>query len=169
MMPVENGFDFAADLRTRSQVPILMLTARGESQDRVCAASKLASTTISPSRSSRGNCCSGSVRCFDEPEPRRRAAGDQRRSLRTLRVLARARRTARRRRSGPHYRARARDAALTERKPRRDRFSRGAVGIRAAPLRSERSTSSSIGCAARSNKTLQIRYTCKRLEEQDIG
>src|SRR5580700_2629643 len=35
MMPVESGFDFAADLRTRSQVPILMLTARGESQDRV--------------------------------------------------------------------------------------------------------------------------------------
>src|SRR6202042_995539 len=35
MMPVENGFDFAADLRTRSQVPILMLTARGEPQDRV--------------------------------------------------------------------------------------------------------------------------------------
>jgi two-component system, OmpR family, phosphate regulon response regulator OmpR len=35
MMPVENGFDFAADLRGRSQVPILMLTARGESQDRV--------------------------------------------------------------------------------------------------------------------------------------
>ncbi len=31
MMPVENGFDFAADLRTRSQVPILMLTARGDS------------------------------------------------------------------------------------------------------------------------------------------
>jgi two-component system phosphate regulon response regulator OmpR len=35
MMPVENGFDFAADLRARSQVPILMLTARGDSQDRV--------------------------------------------------------------------------------------------------------------------------------------
>ena len=35
MMPVENGFDFAADLRGRSQVPILMLTARGEPQDRV--------------------------------------------------------------------------------------------------------------------------------------
>ena len=35
MMPVENGFDFAADLRGRSQVPILMLTARGEAQDRV--------------------------------------------------------------------------------------------------------------------------------------
>ena len=35
MMPVENGFDFAADLRTRSQVPILMLTARGDPEDRV--------------------------------------------------------------------------------------------------------------------------------------
>ena len=35
MMPVENGFDFAVDLRERSQVPILMLTARGEPQDRV--------------------------------------------------------------------------------------------------------------------------------------
>jgi two-component system phosphate regulon response regulator OmpR len=35
MMPGESGFDFAADLRTRSQVPILMLTARGDPQDRV--------------------------------------------------------------------------------------------------------------------------------------
>jgi len=35
MMPGENGFDFAADLRGRSQVPILMLTAHGEPQDRV--------------------------------------------------------------------------------------------------------------------------------------
>jgi two-component system phosphate regulon response regulator OmpR len=35
MMPGESGFDFAADLRSRSQVPILMLTARGEPQDRV--------------------------------------------------------------------------------------------------------------------------------------
>jgi two-component system phosphate regulon response regulator OmpR len=35
MMPGENGFDFAAALRGRSEVPILMLTARGEPQDRV--------------------------------------------------------------------------------------------------------------------------------------
>jgi len=35
MMPGENGFDFARWLRTRSQVPILMLTARADSQDRV--------------------------------------------------------------------------------------------------------------------------------------
>jgi two-component system phosphate regulon response regulator OmpR len=35
MMSGEDGFDFAADLRGRSQVPILMLTARGEPHDRV--------------------------------------------------------------------------------------------------------------------------------------
>jgi len=35
MMPGESGFDFAFDLRSRSDVPILMLTARGEPQDRV--------------------------------------------------------------------------------------------------------------------------------------
>ena len=35
MMPGENGFDFARDLRTRSSIPILMLTARIESEDRV--------------------------------------------------------------------------------------------------------------------------------------
>jgi two-component system, OmpR family, phosphate regulon response regulator OmpR len=35
MMPGENGFDFATHLRSASQVPILMLTARGEPEDRV--------------------------------------------------------------------------------------------------------------------------------------
>jgi len=35
MMPGENGFDFATHLRLESQVPILMLTARSEPNDRV--------------------------------------------------------------------------------------------------------------------------------------
>ena len=35
MMPGENGLDFAADLRTRSAVPILMLTAMGEAEHRI--------------------------------------------------------------------------------------------------------------------------------------
>jgi two-component system phosphate regulon response regulator OmpR len=35
MMPGENGFDFATHLRTNSEVPILMLTARGDPGDRV--------------------------------------------------------------------------------------------------------------------------------------
>jgi two-component system phosphate regulon response regulator OmpR len=35
MMPGESGLDLAADLRAQSDVPILMLTARGESEDRI--------------------------------------------------------------------------------------------------------------------------------------
>ena len=35
MMPGENGFDFARRLRKSSQVPILMLTARADSGDRI--------------------------------------------------------------------------------------------------------------------------------------
>jgi len=35
MMPGENGFDFAQSLRSASQIPILMLTARSETTDRV--------------------------------------------------------------------------------------------------------------------------------------
>ena len=35
MMPGENGFDLAISLRQHSQVPILMLTARSEAEDRV--------------------------------------------------------------------------------------------------------------------------------------
>ncbi|MEX2452085.1 MAG: response regulator [Rhodospirillales bacterium] len=35
MMPGESGLDFAADLRRRSDIPILMLTAMGEPDDRV--------------------------------------------------------------------------------------------------------------------------------------
>src|SRR3977135_4642502 len=35
MMPGETGFEFARKLRTTSSVPILMLTARGESESRI--------------------------------------------------------------------------------------------------------------------------------------
>lgn len=35
MMPNENGIDFAASLRQKSFVPIIMLTARGDSEDRI--------------------------------------------------------------------------------------------------------------------------------------
>ena len=35
MMPGQNGYDFAASLRETSNVPILMLTARGEAADRI--------------------------------------------------------------------------------------------------------------------------------------
>ena len=35
MLPGENGYDLAASLRAQSEVPILMLTARGEAEDRI--------------------------------------------------------------------------------------------------------------------------------------
>ncbi len=35
MMPGESGLDFAEDLRARSKIPILMLTAMGESENRI--------------------------------------------------------------------------------------------------------------------------------------
>lgn len=35
MMPGENGFDLTRAIRAQSQVPILILTARGESEDRI--------------------------------------------------------------------------------------------------------------------------------------
>lgn len=35
MMPIKNGFDVLRELRTRSQVPVLMLTARGDDVDSV--------------------------------------------------------------------------------------------------------------------------------------
>jgi len=35
MMPGESGFELTKSLRTHSQVPILMLTARGEAEDRI--------------------------------------------------------------------------------------------------------------------------------------
>jgi two-component system phosphate regulon response regulator OmpR len=35
MMPGENGYELTADLRRSSHVPILMLTARGETEDRI--------------------------------------------------------------------------------------------------------------------------------------
>lgn len=35
MMPGENGFDLAGSVRAQSDVPILMLTARGEARDRI--------------------------------------------------------------------------------------------------------------------------------------
>ena len=35
MMPGESGLDFAEDLRRRSDVPILMLTAMGEPENRI--------------------------------------------------------------------------------------------------------------------------------------
>lgn len=47
MMPGENGLDFADDLRSKSAVPILMLTAMGEPEDRITGLEKGADDYLS--------------------------------------------------------------------------------------------------------------------------
>ena len=104
MMPGENGFDFAADLRGRSQVPILMLTARGEPQDRVRGLEIGVDDYLTKPFEPRELLLRiGSVL----RRTRAAAVGASRdggRALRTVRILARARRAARRRRDDPHHR-----------------------------------------------------------------
>ena len=56
MMPQESGIDFARALRSSSQVPILMLTARAEPEQRI-EGWRPASTITSPSRSTRASSC----------------------------------------------------------------------------------------------------------------
>ena len=168
MMPGENGFDFASDLRTRSQVPILMLTARGESQDRVRGLEIGVDDYLAKPFEPRERCC-GSAQCCGEPEPRRPAASrpasfasdaSRFRSSAESCELERIRFASRS--------ANARCCAYSAQIPERSFLARRCRD-RAAPLRSERSMSSSIGCGARSSKTPLIRYTCRRREERGIG
>lgn len=54
MMPGENGLALTAALRPKTNIPILMLTAMGEAEDRI-KDWRPAPTTICPSRSSHAN------------------------------------------------------------------------------------------------------------------
>ena len=54
MLPEQNGFEILRALRTRSTVPVILLTARGEDVDR-SSASRSAPTTTCPSRSTRAS------------------------------------------------------------------------------------------------------------------
>ncbi len=60
MMPGESGLDLARDLRKNSAIPILMLTARAEIEDRLAACNR-AWMIISPSPSIRASFCCASV------------------------------------------------------------------------------------------------------------
>ena len=72
MMPGENGFDLAAWLRTTSDVPILMLTARADASRPGPRAWRSARTTTCRSLSSRANCCCGSTTSSGATHLRRR-------------------------------------------------------------------------------------------------
>jgi two-component system, OmpR family, response regulator len=62
MLPGEDGLTLCRKLRAESQVPIIMLTARGEDVDRI-SGSRWAPTTICRSRSIRASCSRASMRC----------------------------------------------------------------------------------------------------------
>ncbi len=70
MMPGENGVEFARRLRQGGSVPILLLTAMGETQDRI-AGLPPAPTTIWSSRSSPTSCCCASAPSCAAPRPPR--------------------------------------------------------------------------------------------------
>src|SRR5213594_4809009 len=52
MLPDMGGLDVCRQLRVKSDIPVLMLTARGEAMDRVVGL-EMGATTTFPSRSSR--------------------------------------------------------------------------------------------------------------------
>ena len=95
MMPGENGFDFAASLRQTSQVPILMLTARSESTDRVRGLEIGVDDYLAKPHEPQANCCCASARSCAAPSRRRRSAGVGSRALRAVQLFAGARRIAR--------------------------------------------------------------------------
>jgi two-component system phosphate regulon response regulator OmpR len=108
MMPGESGFEFARDLRTRSSVPILMLTARGEAESRIegleCGADDYVGKPFEPRELSLriGNILKRAGR------HRRRARVG---TLWRIRLQPRPRRPQTRRRGDPSHRSRARDDA----------------------------------------------------------
>jgi two-component system, OmpR family, phosphate regulon response regulator OmpR len=87
-MPGETGFEFAKSLRTQSTVPILMLTARAEKENRITGLEIGADDYV--------------AKPFEPREPQARpagaaAAGRRDRAVRTLPIPSRARRIAARR------------------------------------------------------------------------
>jgi DNA-binding response OmpR family regulator len=58
MLPDIDGLEVCRRVRSTNDVPILMLTARGEPADRIVGSSS-APTTTCPSRSSRASCSRG--------------------------------------------------------------------------------------------------------------
>jgi CheY-like chemotaxis protein len=72
MMPGMDGLEVCKRIRAKRNVPIIMLTARGDETDRVVGL-ELGPTTTSPSHSPRASCSRGCARCCGA-----RARGDER-------------------------------------------------------------------------------------------
>ena len=134
MMPCEKTASSSLrDLRRkRSQVPILMLTARGDSKDRVRGLEIGVDDYLAKPFEPRELLLRiGSVLRANSGGALRQARGGGR-ALRPLRVFARAGRVALRRGHRSHHRTRARNAASSLRQPGRERLARSYCRARAA-------------------------------------
>ena len=169
MMPVENGFDFAADLRGRSQVPILMLTARGEAQDRVRGLEIGVDDYLAKPFEPRELLLRiGSVLRRTRAAP---AGGPQTTVVRFGRFAFSLERGELRAGDEPvRITEREREMLrLLERERRRDRVPRGAVGIgRRGPGADGRRAGQPASAQDRTGPC-QSKYTCRRREERDTG
>ena len=74
MLPGVDGLEVCRRLRESSDIPVIMLTAKGTVSDRVVGLSR-APTTTSPSRSARASSCCASTRCCAVPASRAPAGG----------------------------------------------------------------------------------------------
>ena len=95
MMPGESGFDFAASLRQTSQVPILMLTARSESSDRVRGLEIGVDDYLAKPHEPQGIAAAHRLDPAPRQDRRRPKPAVARRSLRAVQFFAGARRIAR--------------------------------------------------------------------------
>jgi CheY-like chemotaxis protein len=87
MLPGEDGLSLCRRLRTRSEVPVIMLTAKGDDVDRIVGL-EMGGMTISPSRSIRVSCWRASGRSYAGPRrPQPRMTGGRRRSLSSAGIL----------------------------------------------------------------------------------
>lgn len=73
MMPEETGLEFLEKLRRESSVPVIMLTAMGETEDRITGL-EAAPTIICPNRLNPKSWCCG-LRIFSLPRAAGRRAG----------------------------------------------------------------------------------------------
>ena len=74
MLPGEDGLSLCRKVRAESQMPIIMLTARGEDVDRIVGPRNGRGRLSCQSRSTRANCWPGSTRCCAARRPPRRSA-----------------------------------------------------------------------------------------------
>ena len=156
MMPGESGFDLAKSLRQSSGVPILMLTARDETEMRIAGPGdrrrRLRRQAVRAARTLAAH----------RQHPQARAAGHAGAGgidpVRRFRVPDQPRRIAARRGHRAPDRPRARNAgACWRHEPGRNRAAAGARRQRPGRRTSARSTCRSTGCAARSSATRPIR------------